>query len=295
MAGVLLVPASASEIVIDYVRTFVLVLVMGGLLALAAPPLAFPILFLALLFVRSGELFGTIQALSLFVLGHGLIQTPSYTFAALTLLAMVLACHFRAAREISPRAVSAAVLVVGASLAAGGLAALLSTARLTRGETAFSSSPTGAEPSTVPLIAALLLLPVLGYVLVRYLNLRASLAGKKAGAEGTIGEVVGEGDLEEAPIRLFAGPPTNEVIVRGYIRWRRKLADRGYLFRRDRTAEESARYLGSRLPRVPSGVLDRITELFTEARYSGAALPEECTAEFRTLTRSVLDQLPSSS
>ena len=181
-------------------------------------------------------------------------------------------------------------LIIIAGVVFGALAALMSSVGLDLTGIARRRPAAAEEPSAVPFVAAVLLLPVLAFFLVRYLSLRSRLQGKAAAATSrSVGRVVGEGTADEEPEPRFSGPPANEAIVRGYVSWRTQLAAAGILFRRDRTAEESEAYLQTRLPATDTGTLRRSTELFSTARYGRRGMAAGELEEFKELTRGVLE------
>jgi hypothetical protein len=131
----------------------------------------------------------------------------------------------------------------------------------------------------------------MAYLLVRYLSTRRGHEGKSVRVSRDLGQLVGEEDLTDEEEHRFTGAPTNTAIVRGYVTWRRKLAEQGILFRRDRTADEGERYLQSRITGGASEGISRITDLFNAARYGLKELPAEEAREFKGLTQAILTQV----
>jgi hypothetical protein len=288
VAGVLLIPQRVSDLLAEYDRSVLFVLGFGCLGGVASPECAFSLLFTALLLVRSPDFFGPIMAASLLVLGTGLARQPSYTLATATLFAAVCACHARAARRLMPRHFLLAVLLLIMSLAGGGLAALASTHGLVLPFVEWRPTASSGKPSIVPLICAILLLPVLAWFVVRYLGIRARTARTQRKVDRRVGRIVGDDRIADEARAFYAGPPTNEAVVRDYVRWRKRLAEYGVLFRLDRTAEESEVYLLGRLKVLSKASVKRITEIFNRARYGPGPVPEAEAKEFKALTKSTM-------
>ena len=147
---------------------------------------------------------------------------------------------------------------------------------------------TPPDDSRLPLYVTVILLPVAGFVLVKYLHLmNRSPRGAKDDSPHAQGRLERDEALAEETAGGFAGSRTNAAVVKGYLKWRAQLAAFGVKFTREDTAEEGATPLERRLAADGAVNVRRITELFNLARYGNDELPEEAAAEFAALTRSL--------
>ncbi len=292
VAGAFLVPVTASELLGDHYRTALVFLGMCSVLALFVPWFALLVLVALLLVIRNRDFFPMLTLMSLFVLLCGLSEKPSYAAPALVVVCMVAAAYARAARRMRVQHVGIAVMIVWASLCAGGLLAFLAPFGLPLSlPPAERARPAPPDDSRLPLYGAVVLLPVAGFLLVKYLHLmNRSPRGAKSDRDRAEGRLEKDEALAEETAGGFAGSRTNAAVVKGYVKWRAQLASYGVKFTREDTAEEGATPLEHRLAAGGAASVRRITELFNLARYGDDELPEAAAAEFAALTRSLVKE-----
>ena len=284
ISGVLVVRPHTSLSLSDYPLTVLAIVSVLAIPALLLPEIACIMLFAILLVARNPDAFGLIVGLSLLTLVLGLDRTTSCAYPALYLAALVCASYFRAARSPNLQTFATALLILAASLCAGGLALLLSPSRALLLSAAAAQPASRTKPSAVPFIVLLAALPIVAIILVKNLNLFSRRSRGHAAVKGEAGRLIDEGRLAEARARAFAGRPRNVALTAAYVKWRQRLSGMGIAFRRDRTCEESEPLLATRLRGAPEQAIARVTALFNAARYG----PEEVSAgELEEFTRLV--------
>jgi MFS family permease len=289
-AGALFVPTHVSDLLGDHYRTALAVVGLCAFLALLAPPFAFAVLVALLLLIRNRDFFGLLVLMSLFVLACGLAESPSYGPPALVIACMVVAGHARAARALNAGTLGIAGLMLWASLCAGGLLALLAPFGGMLPVPVAQETPRApaADGSNAPLFIAALLLPVVGFLIVKHLHyLNPAPRASDDAAVRTEGRLEKDEALKDGAMESFAGHRTNAAVVKGYVRWRAQLASHGCRFVREDTAEEGASSLALRLGDDADAAVRRLTEIFNLARYGNAPLADADAAEFATLTRTL--------
>ncbi len=288
--GVALVPAGFLDIVSE-LRTSVLVFLgFGALIAGLFPRYSLFLLAICLLFVRSSELFGYLLGACVLAHALGLTVRPYLPLTAIFVISAVLASHFRAARTVSLRAALIAIVISTAALIAGAAATALPRIALALSGSWIPVVEDGAEPPPLLLLVPFVVLPLSGYLLIRFVGLRVRrTVAVQSEEQKTKGVITAEKHLDRTERRRFRSRFTNEAVVEGYISLWRKLGERGIIFRPDRTPEEGAAYLRSRLPSLSVELLSRLTQIFNKARYS----PHEITAaefeEFEGILRRILE------
>ncbi len=285
--GIFLISINAAEIVHDFPRTCLTLFLGLSLVSLAYPVVSFIVLMCSLFFIRLETFFGSILFACFLVIGHGMNAAPSILFAALFLLLFVAASHIRVVSRFSGSSVWIIALVFSLALVIGFLTAFLPEVELSFAPV----FPGGKPPLFVPLVFIVLLSLFLAYVVSRYLH-----AGKAVSKKEVVSDEEAEvqtGDMQTAKQgRRFAGPRTNREIIRRYLQWRERLKERGILFRKDRTAEESEAYIARCLAPAhdeqAGETLSAITRLFNAARYNNEEIGPEHAGRFKELIEAVL-------
>lgn len=295
LLGLVLISERTADFFSDYTRTLTVFILFFSLLSLITPYFAIFVLVLCLLVIKNSDFFGIILFVSLLTLGHGLERYPSMPLTAAFFACMAAAIYLRVVKTIYFKPLFINVLVIGLAIGMGWLTAFASTTRIILRNGSPVIDDKIRKPGFWPCVLALGLTILLSYILSRLIYLRSRTDARQK-AEAVTGTLTGEETEAPAPRKKhFTGPAANLAIVRQYLKWRRRLGQLGILFRRDRTPDESGRYIAGKLDArhadVPPRTLARLTRLFNRARYNPTPMAEEEATEFNALSDQVLSAL----